>query len=105
MATVEGAKVLRQEQELGRLAPGYLADVILIRLEGAHVQPVHDVRAALVYSVRAGDVDTVIVNGQVLMEGRRLRTIDKAQVVKEVTARASRLLEKGHGRRLAVYPT
>ena len=105
MATVEGAKVLRQEQELGRLAPGYLADIILIRLDGAHMQPIHDVRAALVYSVRAGDVDTVIVNGQVLMEGRRLRTIDKAQVMTEVAARAGRLLEKGHGRRLAEYPT
>lgn len=104
MATVEGARVLRQEQELGRLAPGYLADLILIRLDGAHVQPLHDVRAALVYSVRAGDVDTVIVNGRVLMEGRRLRTIDKARVVQEAAARAGRLLEKGHGRRLAIYP-
>jgi len=105
MATVDGAKALRQEQELGRLAPGYLADIILVRLDGAHVQPVHDLRAALVYSVRAGDVDTVIVNGTVLMEGRRLRTIDKTQVIEEVTTRAGRVLEKGHGRRLAVYPT
>jgi len=104
MATVEGARVVRQEQEIGRLAPGYLADVILVRMDGTHMQPVHDVRAALVYSARASDVDTVIVNGQVLMEGRRLRTIDKAQVLKEVTGRANRLAEKGHGRRLAEYP-
>jgi len=104
MATVDGARVVRQEQELGRLAPGFLADLILVRLDGAHMQPVHDVRAALVYSARASDVDTVIVHGQVLMEGRRLRTIDKARAVQEVAGRAGRLLEKGHGRRLAVYP-
>lgn len=105
MATTEGARGLRQEDSVGRLAPGYLADVILVRLDGTHVQPVHDVRAALVYSVRASDVDTVIVNGKVLMEGRRLLTTDKAQVLWEVAARANRLLETGHGRRLAVYPT
>ncbi len=105
MATVEGAKALRQQDQLGRLAPGFLADVILVRLDGAHVQPVHDVRAALVYSVRASDVETVIVNGRILMEGRRLVTIDKERVLKEVAGRADRLLETGHGRRLAVYPT
>jgi len=105
MATVEGARVLRQEDEVGRLAPGYLADIILVRLDGAHLQPVHDIRAALVYAVRAGDVDTVIVNGRVLMEGRRLHTIDKARAITEVAARAGRLRAKGQGRRLAVYPT
>lgn len=105
MATVEGARVLQRVETLGRLAPGYLADLILVRLDGAHVQPVHDVRAALVYSVRASDVDTVIVNGRILMEGRILRTIDKDRVLREVASRANRLLETGHGRRLAVYPT
>jgi len=105
MATVEGARVLRQEDEVGRLAPGYLADIILIRVDGAHLQPVHDIRAALVYAVRAGDVDTVIVNGWVLMAGRRLHTIDKAQVLKEVAARAGRLRAEGHGPGLALYPT
>ncbi|HWQ14596.1 MAG TPA: amidohydrolase family protein, partial [Roseiflexaceae bacterium] len=104
MATVDGTRALRQQADLGRLAPGFLADLILIRLDGAHVHPVHDVRAALVYAVRASDVDTVIVHGRVLMEGRRLRTIDKGEVLREVASRAGRLLEKGHGRRLAHYP-
>jgi 5-methylthioadenosine/S-adenosylhomocysteine deaminase len=104
MATVDGARALRQQADLGRLAPGFLADLILIRLDGAHVHPVHDVRAALVYAVRATDVDTVIVHGRVLMEGRRLHTIDKGEVLREVASRAGRLLEKGHGRRLAHYP-
>lgn len=55
MATVEGARVVRQEQEIGRLAPGYLADVILVRMDETHMQPVHDVRArAGVLSARLG---------------------------------------------------
>lgn len=104
MATVGGARVLRQEHELGRVAEGCLADLILIRLDGAHIQPVHDVLAALVYAVRASDVDTVIVDGRLLMEGRRLLTIDKAEVVREVTSRAARLAGTRPAGRIQTYP-
>ncbi len=103
MATRDGARALGEEERLGRLAPGCLADLILVRLDGAHVQPVHSVQAALVYSVRASDVDTVIVNGKVLMQGRRLLTLDKEAILRQVRARAERLAQRAHGRRLQVY--
>ncbi len=103
MATAEGARALGQAEELGRLAPGFLADLILVRTDGAHVQPVADVIAALVYSVRASDVDTVVVDGQVLMRNRRLLTLNKEEIVREVNARAARVSERGHGRRLMAY--
>ncbi len=103
MATWDGARALGEEERLGRLAPGYLADLILVRLDGAHVQPVHRVEAALVYAVRASDVDTVIVNGKVLMEGRRLLTLDKDEILRQVRARADRLIQRAHGRRLQTY--
>src|SRR6185503_8534920 len=90
LATSEGARVIGQASELGRLVPGYLADLILVRLDGAHVQPVHSVDAALVYAVRASDVDTTIVDGRVLMRSRKLLTLDKAAIVGEVVARAER---------------
>ena len=104
MATTGGAAVLRQEHHLGRVAEGFLADLILVRIDGVHVQPVHDLTAALVYSVRAADVDTVIVDGRVLMEGRRLLTIDKAEVQREVTARVSRLIQRQPAARIETYP-
>lgn len=104
LSTTGGAAVIGQHQDLGRVAEGYLADLILVRLDGAHVQPVYDVIAALVYAVRASDVDTVIVDGQVLMEGRRLLTIDKAEVLREVTARAMRLTERRSTARIQTYP-
>jgi 5-methylthioadenosine/S-adenosylhomocysteine deaminase len=103
LATTHGARALGQGDSLGRLAPGYLADVILLRLDGAHMQPLHNLAAALVYSARAGDVDTVIVNGRVLMRERRLRTLDKATIVHEVATRVERLLQRGHGRRMQNY--
>jgi len=103
MATCDGGRVLGQSDMLGRLAPGYLADLILVRLDGAHVQPVHDVGAALVYAARASDVDTTIVDGRLLMRGRRLLTLDKASIVREVSMRAERLRQRGHGRQLQTY--
>lgn len=103
LATSAGATVLGQSGELGALRPGALADVILIRLDGAHVQPLHDIAAALVYAVRASDVDTTIVDGRVLMRERRLLTLDKDTIVREVGARAARLRDRQHGRHLQAY--
>src|SRR5258706_478653 len=103
LATSEGARAIDQAAQLGRLAPGYLADLILLRADGAHMQPVHNLAAALVYSARAGDVDTLVVDGRVLMQGRRLRTLDKATILREVAARAERLRQRGHGRRVQSY--
>lgn len=62
------------------------------------------IRNVLMYSVRAADVDTVIVDGRVLMEGRRLLTIDKAEVQREVTARVSRLIQRQPAARIQTYP-
>ncbi len=105
MATCEGARVIGQAADLGRLAPGYLADLILVRLDGPHVQPVHSVGAALLYAVRASDVDTTIVDGRVLMRGRKLLTLDKAAIVREVAERSARLGQRRPGRQIQTYRT
>jgi 5-methylthioadenosine/S-adenosylhomocysteine deaminase len=89
---------------IGALAPDMLADIALLRQDGAHVQPRHDALANLVYSHRAGDVDTVICNGKPLMRFGRLLTIDLQRVRAEVTKRMQRLNQRAHDRRLATYP-
>jgi 5-methylthioadenosine/S-adenosylhomocysteine deaminase len=76
--------------DLGQIAPGFLADVILIDLSGPHNQPPHDPAANLVYSVRASDVDTVVCDGRVLMRGRELLTLD----LEEITARVGETMER-----------
>jgi 5-methylthioadenosine/S-adenosylhomocysteine deaminase len=103
MATSEGAKVLR-ENELGQIKEGFLADLILVNLGGAHLQPVHDVIASLVYSSRASDVDTVIINGKVVMEHKEHKTIDKALVLEEIKQRAPRLANRHTSEKLQDFP-
>jgi 5-methylthioadenosine/S-adenosylhomocysteine deaminase len=103
LSSLGGARALGRAEELGRLATGFLADVTLVRLDGAHMQPLHDLVAALVYSARASDVDTVVVNGRVLMRQRQLLTLDKPTIVREVAARAKRLRESGDEQRIHRY--
>jgi 5-methylthioadenosine/S-adenosylhomocysteine deaminase len=103
MATGEGARALGEEGRLGRLQPGYLADLILVRVDGVHVQPLHRLEAALVYAVRASDVDTVIVNGRVVMAHRQLLTVDKAEILRQAQERAARLAQRAGGRRVQTY--
>ncbi len=86
LATVESAKVFGLEKKLGRLAPGYLADLILIDLSGVHHQPHHNIPANLVYSLRPFDVQTVIIDGQIIMRSRQLLTVDKSEVINRVRA-------------------
>ncbi len=104
VAFLGGAEVC-QEPELGKLEPGYLADIVLLRQDRAASLPRLNPAANLVYSLGAADVDTVICNGQVLMRGRKLMTIDKAEVKQEVERRMARLVQRVPGRKVAVYPT
>jgi 5-methylthioadenosine/S-adenosylhomocysteine deaminase len=105
MATSEGARVIGQASDLGRVAEGYLADLILVRLDGAHLQPLHSVGSALVYAAQSSDVDTTIVDGRVLMRGRRLLTLDRAVIAREIAARATRLRQRTPGQQLQTYRT
>jgi 5-methylthioadenosine/S-adenosylhomocysteine deaminase len=83
MATVNAARALGLEQDVGSLEPGKKADVILVNLKSPHLTPKHDVCANLVYSARGSDVDTVIVDGKILMENKRVITLDKQAVMEK----------------------
>lgn len=84
MGTVYGARALGWENEIGSLEPGKKADVILIDFKHPHYHPWRSPEAHLIYSGYAGDVDTVIVNGEMLMENRRLITLDLEEIYGEV---------------------
>jgi 5-methylthioadenosine/S-adenosylhomocysteine deaminase len=98
-----GAQALCQPA-IGALAAGKLADIVLVRQDGAHLFPRHDPLANLVYSVNAGDGDTVVCDGRVLMRDRRLLTIDLPAVKAEVAHRLARLSRRAAEQRLATYP-
>lgn len=91
IATKESARVAMQGDELGDLAVGKLADIILVDLSGAHHLPLNSVTASLVYNARAGDVRTVICDGQVIMRERQHKTLDKGEIMEEILPRMDRL--------------
>ncbi len=103
IATRGSAAALGMADQLGQLRPGYLADVILVDMAGAHCQPLHSFTASLVYSTRASDVQTVIANGQVIMRNRQLLTLDKAQIISEVSRSMERLAQRIPAKRIQVY--
>ncbi|MFD9444896.1 amidohydrolase [Streptomyces sp. NPDC060006] len=104
-ATLQSARAVGLGQEIGSLAPGRRADVILVDLTGPHTQPVHDLAATLVHSARAGDVRTTIVDGRILMRDRELLTLDVPAVVREMNERMPALVDRSHGKRIQDYDT
>jgi 5-methylthioadenosine/S-adenosylhomocysteine deaminase len=104
LATSEGARALGLAGVTGELREGLQADLVLVRGDAIHTQPGHSWPATLLYSARASDVDTVIVAGRVLMRGRRLLTIDRRRVMREVARRAARLSSRRPDKRIAYYP-
>ncbi len=92
MATVMGAKALSLNGVTGSLEKGKKADIILVDTSKPHYFPRGDVEVDLVYSGYPQDVDTVIVNGKILMTGRELTTIDLDKVYHEVQKTADRIL-------------
>ncbi len=88
MATAGGAAAIGLGDRLGRLMPGFLADVVLLDASGPHMTPMHDPLASLVYSARASDVDTVLVGGRIVIRHGEFQTLDEEQVVRDVAERA-----------------
>ncbi|WP_298818072.1 amidohydrolase [Chloroflexus sp.] len=104
LATAAGAQALGWQNEIGVLHVGARADLALVRSGAAHLQPLHDLAATLLYSAQPADVSTVIVDGRILMRDRELLTIDKPRVLREVAARIERLTQRQTAQRIAVYP-
>lgn len=95
MATIYGAKALGLEN-VGALRPGYAADIVIVDTSGAHWVPPHDPCANLIYSGNSQDVETVLVDGEVVMERRTLRTLDEERILKEAGRRGIALV-RGDG--------
>lgn len=93
MATENGAKALGFP-DVGRIAPGMQADIILVNTDAPHWKPLFDPVANLIYSAHSRDVSTVIVAGRVLMEKGRLLTIDEEEVMAKASERARALVAR-----------
>lgn len=103
MATADGARALGLGDRVGRIAPGLLADIILLDMHKPHLYPLHDIYAHVAYAAAAADVDTVIIDGRVVMEERGLLTVDEDRILEQAQAAAESLkrtkeAEKWHGK-------
>ena len=94
MATINGAKALGLDAQLGSLEVGKQADAVVLDAAQPHLAPRHDPIALLVYSAQAADVSTVIVNGRILLEERVLTTLDNALLLEQATVQTQRLLQR-----------
>jgi 5-methylthioadenosine/S-adenosylhomocysteine deaminase len=79
-ATLGGAQALGLAHELGTIAVGKRADLVIINLQQLHCTPAPDPITTLVYAARSSDVETVIIEGQIVMQERQLLTLDEHQV-------------------------
>ncbi len=94
MATAGGAKALGLDDEIGSLEAGKRADVAIVRMSGLHATPAADVISALVYSAQPSDVETVIIDGRLVMRDRELLTIDELETVETANAEAKELVAR-----------
>ncbi|MTI79857.1 MAG: amidohydrolase [Firmicutes bacterium] len=94
MATVGGAKALGMEQEIGMLKQGLKADIILVDFNAPHLHPRHDNFAHMVYSAHSADVNTVIINGELVMQNRQVLTLDEEKILAEVEKCTKELLSR-----------
>lgn len=97
MATINGAKAVMQEEEIGSLEKGKKADLILVDLKKPHLTPIvkrpkPNCVSLLVYGALSSDVDTTIVDGNVLMLHRKVLVLDEGRVMKEAQSAAEGFL-------------
>jgi 5-methylthioadenosine/S-adenosylhomocysteine deaminase len=80
MATIRGARAIHLDKEIGSLEAGKRADLIIVGIASEHQTPLYNVYSHLVYATKASDVETVMINGKMVMQNRRVLTIDELSV-------------------------
>jgi 5-methylthioadenosine/S-adenosylhomocysteine deaminase len=80
LATIRGAQALHLEKEIGSIEPGKRADLVIVNRDSLNQIPLYNIYSDLVYATKASDVQTVIINGKIVMRDRRLLTLDEAAI-------------------------
>ncbi len=83
MATITGARAVHLEKKIGSLEAGKQADIIVVDTRAPHATPMYDAYSELVYALKASDVRTVLVAGKVVMDERKMLTMDENQILQK----------------------
>jgi 5-methylthioadenosine/S-adenosylhomocysteine deaminase len=82
------------EQEIGSLEVGKRADIIVLDLHRPHLQPVYNLPSHLVYSASGADVREVIIDGKLVMEDRKLLTLDEEEILRKASEYQRRIADR-----------
>jgi 5-methylthioadenosine/S-adenosylhomocysteine deaminase len=94
MATIDGARALLWDKEIGSIEPGKKADLIIVDLKKPHLSPLYKETSHLVYAAKASDVETAIINGKLVMESHAVTTVDIEKIMLIAEKAKTNLLEK-----------
>ncbi len=94
MACRGGALAFGLPDQIGSLEAGKKADIVLVDLNTPFAMPVHNAVSALVYNQNCGSVDTVLVDGRILMQGKQVLVIDEKAVLNEARTACEKLFER-----------
>lgn len=91
MATSLGARAIHMESELGSLEVGKKADIIVLDLDAPHAVPLYNFYSQIAYALKASDVRTVVIGGRVVMENRRVLTLDESAIIAKARVYAAQV--------------
>ena len=94
MATIEGAKALNWEREIGSIEAEKKADLAIVNFRKPHLHPLYDEISHLVYSAKSADVETVLIDGRIVVENREVKTVNVEHVMQMAEKCKEKLLEK-----------
>jgi 5-methylthioadenosine/S-adenosylhomocysteine deaminase len=93
MATIRGARALHLEKEIGSIEKGKRADLVIVDLDALNQTPYYNIYSDLVYASKAGDVQTVIIEGRVVMRNRRLLTLNEETIKADARRYRERIIQ------------
>jgi len=91
MATIDGARALGLADEIGSIEAGKRADLVLLNLDKLHTTPRPDVVSTIVYAAESSNVETVLIDGRIVLRDGRLTTMDEREVIESAQTEAARL--------------
>jgi len=92
MATLNGAKALGLEKEIGSIEKGKKADLIILNFEKPHLQPVYHVVSHLIYAAKGEDVETVIIDGKIILEKKKFVYLNEKEILSQIKKLSSFLI-------------
>jgi cytosine/adenosine deaminase-related metal-dependent hydrolase len=94
MVTINGAKVLGLQDQIGSLETGKKADLIMVNMHKPHLTPTFNPVSHLFYAAEGSDVETTIIDGKIIMENRIVKTLNEEKIIRDANEHASKLLER-----------